>query len=113
MKIWDQPGAYLGDFFARAGADWHHSAWDFRKIIVAGLAKVHVDVQFTRYRADNSAMARSAHYGSSPRPTDAGPWRRARTLRINRRGFRLKGSWTRDTEDGEPPFIWIGRPNAS
>lgn len=56
MRVWDQPGAYLGDFLARAGADWHHSKWDFRKIIAAGPAKVHLDVQFTRYRADNSAI---------------------------------------------------------
>ena len=48
--------AYLGDFFARAGADWHHSGWDFRKVIAAGAAKVHLDVQFTRYRADNSVI---------------------------------------------------------
>jgi len=47
-----QPGAYLGDFLARASADWHHSEWDFRKVIAAGVAKVHLDVQFTRYRAD-------------------------------------------------------------
>src|SRR5262249_54807939 len=38
----------LGDFLARASADWHHSEWDFRKVIAAGVAKV----QFTRYRAD-------------------------------------------------------------
>ena len=56
MRVWDQPGAYLGDFLARAGADWHHSAWDFRHVIAAGPAKVHLDVQFTRYRADNSAI---------------------------------------------------------
>jgi len=52
MRMWDQPGAYLGDFFARAGRDWHHSGWDFRKVIAAGAAKVHLDVQFTRYRAN-------------------------------------------------------------
>ena len=40
--MWDQPGAYLGDFLARAGADWHHSEWDFRKVIAAGAAKVHL-----------------------------------------------------------------------
>ena len=50
------PAPYLGDFLARAGADWHHSAWDFRHVIAAGPAKVHLDVQFTRYRADNSAI---------------------------------------------------------
>jgi hypothetical protein len=56
MRVWEHSGAYLGDFLARAGADWHHSAWDFRRIIAAGRAKVHLDVQFTRYRADNSVI---------------------------------------------------------
>ena len=56
MRVWDQPVAYLGDFLARAGADWHHSEWDFRKVIAAGPAKVHLDVQFTRYRIDNSVI---------------------------------------------------------
>jgi hypothetical protein len=56
MRVWDQSGAYLGDFLARAGADWHHSEWDFRKVIAADAEKVHLDVQFTRYRADNSVI---------------------------------------------------------
>ena len=56
MRVWDQPGAYLGDFLARAGADWHHSEWDFRRVIAVGPAKVHLDVQFTRYRSDNSVI---------------------------------------------------------
>jgi hypothetical protein len=56
MRVWDQPGAYLGDFLARAGADWHHSGWDFRRVIAAGPAKLHLDVQFTRYRVDNSVI---------------------------------------------------------
>jgi hypothetical protein len=56
MRVWDRPGGYLGDFLARAGADWHHSEWDFRKVIAADAAKVHLDVQFTRYRADNSVI---------------------------------------------------------
>ena len=56
MRVWDRPGAYLADFLARAGADWHHSEWDFRRVIAAGPAKVHLDVQFTRYRIENSVM---------------------------------------------------------
>jgi hypothetical protein len=56
MRVWDRPVAYLGDFLARAGAGWHHSGWDFRRVIAAGAAKVHLDVQFTRYRADNSVI---------------------------------------------------------
>lgn len=56
VKIWERPDSYLKDFYARAGEDWHHSAWDFRNVIAAGPDKVHFDVQFTRYRADNSAL---------------------------------------------------------
>jgi hypothetical protein len=58
MQIWETPGPYLGDFYGRAGADWHHSEWDFRNVIAAGPNKVHLDVQFTRYRADNTAIGR-------------------------------------------------------
>ncbi len=58
MKTWEKPDSYFADFRERAGGDWHHSAWDFRRVIAAGPAKVHVDVQFTRYRADGSAIGR-------------------------------------------------------
>lgn len=58
MKVWERPDSYLEDFHARAGKDWHHSAWDFRNVIAAGPDKVHLDVQFTRYRADNSVIGR-------------------------------------------------------
>jgi hypothetical protein len=58
MQVWETPGPYLGDFLARAGADWHHSDGDFRNVIAAGPTKVHLDVQFTRRRADNSAIGR-------------------------------------------------------
>ena len=56
MRVWDRPGPYLGDFLARAGKDWHHSGWDFRKVVAARAGKVHLDVQFSRYRADNSVI---------------------------------------------------------
>ena len=36
---------------------WHHSAWDRRNIVHASESKVHVDTQFTRYRADGSVVA--------------------------------------------------------
>jgi hypothetical protein len=59
MRVWDQPdGSYLAGFFARAGDGWHHSLWDFRRVIVAGPEKVHFDMQFTRYRADSSVIGR-------------------------------------------------------
>jgi len=56
MKIWERPDTYLADFYARAGADWHHTAWNFRNVVAASPEKVHLDVQFTRYRSDDSAI---------------------------------------------------------
>lgn len=58
MQVWERPDSYLGDFYGRAGADWDHSAWDFRRVVAAGPEKVHLDVQFTRYRADGSVIGR-------------------------------------------------------
>lgn len=40
----------------RERAGWHHSEWDHRDVIHATDAKVHLDVQFTRYRADGSII---------------------------------------------------------
>jgi hypothetical protein len=40
----------------RASAGWDHSEWDHRHVIHAGPDKVHIDVQFTRYRADGSTI---------------------------------------------------------
>jgi hypothetical protein len=37
--------------------DWHHSAWEHRKVIHAGANKVHFDTRFTRYRADGSIIS--------------------------------------------------------
>ncbi|MEM7405135.1 MAG: hypothetical protein AAF458_07560 [Pseudomonadota bacterium] len=36
--------------------DWHHTAWDYIETIDAGEDKVHFRVQFTRFRADGSAI---------------------------------------------------------
>ncbi|HEX3882426.1 MAG TPA: hypothetical protein VHW66_07205 [Stellaceae bacterium] len=59
MRVWDEPEeTYLAGFLARAGDGWHHTEWDFRRVIVAGPDKVHFDVQFTRYRADESVIGR-------------------------------------------------------
>ncbi len=58
LQTWETPATYLVDFFARAGADWSHSAWNRRDVIVAGPDKVHLDVEFTRYRANGAALGR-------------------------------------------------------
>jgi hypothetical protein len=57
MRVWEESDeSYLTGFYARAGEGWHHTEWDFRRVIVAGPEKVHLDVQFTRYRAAGSAI---------------------------------------------------------
>ena len=56
MTVWDTAETYLADFHARAGTGWHHSAWDALDVIAAEPAKVHLDVRFTRFREDGSAM---------------------------------------------------------
>ena len=56
LQTWDSPGEYLADFRKRATPDWDHSAWDYREVVAASDDKVHLSVQFTRYRADGSAI---------------------------------------------------------
>ncbi len=56
MQVWDGPGSYFADFLARAGEGWHHSAWTSRVPLAASPVKVHLDVTFTRYRGDGSAL---------------------------------------------------------
>jgi hypothetical protein len=84
MRVWDRAGAYLGDFLVRAGADWHHSEWDFRRVTAAGPAKVHLDVQFTRYRIDKAPAELLAKLGGHNTFAGAGSDRRASsTLRAD------------------------------
>ena len=56
MQVWQTSDTYLEDFHARAGEGWHHTKWDFRNVISASRDKVHIDLQFTRYRADDSVL---------------------------------------------------------
>jgi hypothetical protein len=35
---------------------WDHSEWDHKKLVHEGDRKVHLDVQFTRYRPDGSVI---------------------------------------------------------
>jgi hypothetical protein len=61
VRVWDS----LADGIAgmewaipalREHAEWDHSKWDHRRVIHDGDDKVHLDVQFTRYRADGSVI---------------------------------------------------------
>jgi hypothetical protein len=56
LKVWPGPESYLADFLARAGDGWSHTSWDFLAPVAASADKVHLDVSFTRYRKDGSAL---------------------------------------------------------
>jgi hypothetical protein len=54
-------------------AGWDHSAWDHRDVVHSGPGKVHLDVQFTRYRADGSVIG--VYPAIYVVVDDAGTWR--------------------------------------
>jgi hypothetical protein len=61
LRLWQDaaeaiPAMEQGMAALRERAGWHHSEWDDRREIHAGPAKVHLDVQFTRYREDGSVI---------------------------------------------------------
>jgi len=56
LKVWDSPDTYLADFLARAGDGWSHTIWNYLALVAASPDKVHLDVSFTRYRADGSSL---------------------------------------------------------
>ena len=59
VTTWDTPGTYrIADFLGRSGDGWNESRWDERRVIHAGPDKVHLDVQFSRWRADGSLIGR-------------------------------------------------------
>lgn len=60
VKVWQSAEEYLGAFdfkILKKKSDWHHSEFDYKKIIQTSPDKVHVAVRFTRYREDNSKIA--------------------------------------------------------
>ena len=57
MRVLEQPGLQKETrVWADAGEGWHHSKWNRRRIVHASEDKVHVDTQFTRYRADGTII---------------------------------------------------------
>jgi len=57
MTVLDRAGLQdAAQVWASAGSDWHHSAWDRRRIVHGSNDKVHVDTRFTRYRADGTRI---------------------------------------------------------
>ena len=59
MRILNKPGEQDVERIRKnlTARGWHHSAWDRRNIVHASASKVHVDTQFTRYRADGTVIA--------------------------------------------------------
>ena len=59
MRILNEPGEQDVERIRKnlTARGWHHSRWDRRNIVHASESKVHVDTQFTRYRADDSVIA--------------------------------------------------------
>jgi hypothetical protein len=56
FKVWETPDTYLDDFYARAGEGWGHSQWNRQDVIHAEAEKVHLDMEFTRFRTDGSEL---------------------------------------------------------
>jgi hypothetical protein len=59
-RIWDNAADYtMQGFLDRVSADgWHHTEWDSREVVQAGPDKVHLKVQFSRWRADGTLIGR-------------------------------------------------------
>ena len=58
MRVWEDADIYLADFRKRAGGEWHHTVWDSIDVVAAAPDKGHLDVRFTRFREDDSVLAR-------------------------------------------------------
>lgn len=58
VTIWQAPGEGSLDRFRKFAAEdgWSHSTWDSRRVLHHSNRKIHLEVQFTRYRADESVI---------------------------------------------------------
>jgi len=58
VKIIEKPPHIPPGFFRRfvEEAEWNHSCWDYRKIIQGNPIKVHLAIQFSRYRKDGTKI---------------------------------------------------------
>ena len=63
LSRYEKPEDYdFGHFFRAVTSDgWHHTRWDKTEVVFATEGKVHVAVDFTRYREDGSVIG---HYFS-------------------------------------------------
>lgn len=60
VRVWETIGEAVAAMEqaipALRAIGWDHSEWDHRRVIQAAEGKVHLDVQFTRYRGDGSVI---------------------------------------------------------
>ena len=58
MTVYESAQDYgIDNFLNRADTPgWAYTRWDRRQVIHSGAVKVHLDVQFTRYRDDDSVL---------------------------------------------------------
>jgi hypothetical protein len=63
LTVFDKPGGNAMDLFKRLKQEdgWHRSAWNRREIVQRSDIKVHVAVNYTRFRSDGSVIG---HYDS-------------------------------------------------
>ena len=56
-----KPPFHSGKFFEMLSKTfgWHHTCWDYRRVLHSGKKKVHLDLQFTRYKHDGTKIATS------------------------------------------------------
>jgi hypothetical protein len=60
VRVWDSIDEAIPPMeraIARLRTDgWTHSEWDHRRMVQIGETKIHMDVQFRRYKADGTVM---------------------------------------------------------
>ena len=56
LKIWESEDTYFADFLARAGGDWHCSAFADIRLVRSSADKVHLDAEIRRFAADDSLI---------------------------------------------------------
>ncbi len=61
MSVWNDRAAMRAgmarEWSGRIEPNWHHSVFDSKQVLHTSDSKVHVAVQFTRYDADDRAIA--------------------------------------------------------
>ncbi len=58
LLITEKSPIQVDNFFTWFTRDygWNHSCWDYRQVIQSDLNKVHLQIQFSRYRTDGSKI---------------------------------------------------------